>query len=195
MLAPGTYCLRCRTADPLSADATGRTVYVCGRCGAQEERALVVDSAIRTAETPRGMKHWTAGALIERNDTFLVMRKRQWPYLWDVIAGHLGPDEDPAVAAAREVAEETGLTLRGPHLVFHGEIYPDPCRRGATLHEWSLYRGPADGALRPDDREVAELRWATAHELAELPFVRPAYVLFDTIRLWEEVPVRQKSTS
>lgn len=165
-------------------------MYVCGRCGAQEERALVVDSAIRSRETPRGMKHWTVGALIERGDTFLVMRKRQWPYLWDVIAGHLGPGEEEAKAVGREVEEETGLRLVRPRLVFKGEIFPDPCRRGAILHEWSLYRGPADGALIPDDREVAELRWATVHELAELPLVRPAYVLFDTIRLWEEVPVR-----
>lgn len=186
MLVPGTYCLACFAPDPRERRSQGRTILVCAACGSEAPRALIVDPAVRTEETPRGLKHWTAGALIERDGRFLLMQKQSWPYLWDVVAGHLGPGEEPEAAAAREVAEETGLTFRDSWLAYRGEIFPDPCRRGANLHEWHLFRGRADGDLRLDGREVRELRWVTRKEMFDLPFVRPAYVLFDAIRIWEE---------
>lgn len=169
--------------------------YQCKSCGAQHPRALIVDQRVRAEETPRGIKHWTVGALIERDDRFLLLHKRQWPFLWDILAGHLEVDEDPAVAVGREVQEESGLELRDPRLVFRREIFPDPCRRGALVHEWSVYRGNADGLLRPDASEVRELRWVTRKEMLILPFVRPAYVLFDSIRLWEEARFRNKKNA
>lgn len=186
LLPPGEYCLRCSAKSPHEEKTDGSVMYRCGFCGAREPRTLILDPAVRTEEAPRGLKHWTAGALIEREGTFLVMRKRTWPYLWDVIAGHLKPGEEPEVAVIREVEEETGLRLVHPQLVFRGEIFPDPCRRGVNLHEWFLYRGGADGELRPDAREVAALRWVTRGELYGLPFVRPAYAMFDALRLWDE---------
>lgn len=138
-------------------------------------------------ETPRGIKHWTVGALIEKDNHFLLIHKRQWPFLWDILAGHLEVGEDPAVAVGREVKEESGLELLDPQLVFHGEIFPDPCRRGALVHEWYVYHGKAGGLLRPDSREARELRWVTREEMLALPFVHPAHVLFDAIGLWEEL--------
>ena len=186
MRVPGTYCLRCAASSPREEIVAGAPRYLCDSCGAREPRALILDLQTRTDETPRGLKHWTVGALIERDGAFLLMHKRGWPHLWDVIAGHLEVGEEPEAAVLREVTEETGLLLRDPHLVFRGEIFPDPCRKGVNVHEWYLYRGGADGELRPDAREVAEIRWVTREELYGLPLVRPAYFMFDIIRLWDE---------
>lgn len=191
MLPPGTYCLSCSAPNPQGEHREGRSAFFCGSCECRAPRALILDGETKTKETPRGLKHWTVGALIEREGKFLVMHKRTWPYLWDVIAGHVGPAEDPEAAVFREVAEETGLRLAKPTLAFHGEIFPDPCRRGVNLHEWYLFRGSAEGELRPDPREVAELRWVTLAEMVGLPFVRPAYVLFDVIHFWDKLSFKK----
>lgn len=193
MLLPGVYCLRCSARDPEAETASGITIYHCRACGAREPRALVLDTETRTEETSRGLKHWTVGALIERDGKFLIMLKKTWPYLWDMIAGHLTTGEDPAAAVVREVSEETGLRFVEPSRVFQGEIFPEPCRRGVNIHEWYLFRGTADGEVRPDPREVAELRWVTHAEMVGLPFGRPAYYIFDAIGFWKEIPANKNS--
>jgi hypothetical protein len=58
-----------------------------------------------------------------------------------------------------------------------------------------VYRGQAAGSLCPDAREVRELRWVTREEMRTLPFVRPAYVLFDAIGLWEEAHAQNKKNA
>lgn len=186
MLPPGTYCLSCSAPNPSEDRRDGRSEFVCGSCGRRAPRVLILDRETRTEETKQGLKHWTVGALMERDGKFLVMHKRTWPYLWDVIAGHLTVGEDPAAAVVREVLEETGLHFMEPKLVFQGEIFPEPCRRGVNIHEWYLFRGTADGEVRPDPLEVAELRWVTLPEMVGLPFGRPAYYIFDAIGIWKE---------
>lgn len=172
----------------------GVTWYRCQACAAREPRALIVDLKLRTEETHRGYKHWTVGALMERDGTFLLLQKRQWPFLWDVPAGHMEVNEDPMDAVRREVEEETGLQIINPDLVFHEEIFPDACRRGAVIHEWHVYRGQATGSLQPSDDEARELRWVRPSEMLSLPFVRPAYVIFDAMHLWNDpLFVKEKS--
>jgi 8-oxo-dGTP pyrophosphatase MutT (NUDIX family) len=140
---------------------------------------------VQTEETSRGYKHWTVGALIEQDNAFLLLQKRQWPFLWDIPAGHLEVGEDPSEAVRREVREESGLELLEPRLIFHGEIVPDACRRGAIVHEWYVYSGQVTGTLHPSADEARDLRWVTRKEMMTLPFVRPAYVIFDTLNIWD----------
>lgn len=195
MLSPGTYCVVCGALSPREEDHDGVRWYHCGSCGAEQPRALIVDPRVRMEETPRGIKHWTVGALIEKDNHFLLIHKRQWPFLWDVLAGHLEVGEEPTAAVVREVREESGLELINPRLVFHGEIFPDTCRRGACVHEWYVYRGWVSGTLHPSAEEARELRWVTREEMLALPFVRPAYVLFDTIGLWEAAGFHNKKNA
>lgn len=42
----------------------------------------------------------------------VLVQFRPWPPGWELPGGHLEAGEDPAVTAAREVAEETGYTVR-----------------------------------------------------------------------------------
>jgi 8-oxo-dGTP pyrophosphatase MutT (NUDIX family) len=57
------------------------------------------------------------GALIrDRNNCVYLqrrsMKRRQLPGAWDIVGGHVEPDETPERALAREVSEETGWRLR-----------------------------------------------------------------------------------
>jgi 8-oxo-dGTP pyrophosphatase MutT (NUDIX family) len=47
----------------------------------------------------------------------VLVQFRPWPPGWELPGGHVEPGEDPAVTAAREVAEETGYTVRITGLV------------------------------------------------------------------------------
>jgi 8-oxo-dGTP pyrophosphatase MutT (NUDIX family) len=54
-------------------------------------------------------------AIVQRGR--VLVQFRPWPPGWELPGGHVEPGEDPAVTAAREVAEETGCTVRITGLV------------------------------------------------------------------------------
>jgi len=120
-----------------------------------------------------------------RDGSALLIRRATEPFKgsWDIPGGFCEQHELPAEAAAREVAEETGL----------------PCRITATLGMWLDTYGPQEPngeqevtlnvcfvaeALddrqepRPDPREVQEIGWFRPDSLpADLAFpkhIRPA---------------------
>ncbi len=74
---------------------------------------------------------------------------------WTVPKGKLEPDEDHAVAALREVEEETGLRCAlGPELP--STSYRDRRDRPKLVRYWAMT--PVDGTFTPTD-EVDALRW------------------------------------
>ncbi len=90
--------------------------------------------------------------------------KDVWPGLWDLaVGGVVGSGEDYLAAAERELEEELGVT--GTALEPLGEeTFADErvrcrCRMYATVH---------DGPVSFPDGEIAEARWVTPAELADL---------------------------
>jgi dATP pyrophosphohydrolase len=76
----------------------------------------------------------------------LLLERRSPPGFWQSVTGSLEGGESPADAAARELAEETGLTARG--LANLGLV-----QRFPVLPEWSSRFGP-------DVRENVEYAFA-----------------------------------
>jgi 8-oxo-dGTP pyrophosphatase MutT (NUDIX family) len=80
---------------------------------------------------------------------------------WYVIGGAIDPGEEPALAAAREAFEETGLIVRPERLI---GIYADPVVRYSNGDE-VLYTAAAflcrvvGGELKIGDDESLEIRW------------------------------------
>ena len=80
---------------------------------------------------------------------------------WYVIGGALDPGEEPALAVAREVREETGLIVRPERLV---GVYTDPVVRYSNGDE-VLYTAATflcrivGGELKIGDDESLEIRW------------------------------------
>jgi ADP-ribose pyrophosphatase YjhB (NUDIX family) len=94
-----------------------------------------------------------AGALIEQEGTLLLAQRgpgSAFPGTWNLPAGYCEADEPPATAAAREVAEETGLLVQIGQLEDVYFFDDDPRGNGLLL----VYEaGIVGGELGEDDRE------------------------------------------
>ncbi len=103
---------------------------------------------------------------------------------WLYPGGHVDPDEDPAQAAVREVAEETGIAavvigepaFTHPAVRSHAapwaiiEMDVNDAKVGAHRHIDLVYVCRASGGeLAAQVEEVAGVRWVPVADLAGLP--------------------------
>ena len=138
--------------------------------------------------------HWLdakpcAGALVTRDGRLLLVRRAHdpWRGLWDVPGGFCGPEEHPEAAAAREVREETGLTIRvGGFLGMWIDRYAasGPNADKVTLNIYFHAVADGQGEARTDPNEVAEIGWFAPDELpTDVAF--PKHVP-EVLRAWRE---------
>jgi ADP-ribose pyrophosphatase YjhB (NUDIX family) len=166
----------------------GRLVRFCSCCGAPLPTPPPVTCA--ACDT----SHWLdakpcAGALVTREGRLLLVRRAHdpWRGLWDVPGGFCGPEEHPEAAAAREIREETGLTVHvGGLLGMWMDRYAPsgPDSEKVTLNIY--FHATADGRAAPatDPNEVAEIAWFAPEDLpSELAF--PGHVPA-VLRAWKE---------
>ncbi len=114
----------------------------------------------------RGLWHKAVNVLLFSSDGRLYLQRRAankdvWPDAWDVSVGeHLKPGESAIDGAHRGLEEELGVS--GVLLTALGEITSARIDIPALdLHDYEFqqsFRGTYDGAMRPDPREVAEIR-------------------------------------
>jgi 8-oxo-dGTP pyrophosphatase MutT (NUDIX family) len=111
------------------------------------------------------------GLLVDRNreaaHAVLIGRyDRRGRLLWSLPKGHVEPGESPAVAAAREVEEETGI--RGHVIAELGTIdfwfVADGQRVHKTVHHFLLES--ESGELSNADVEIDEVAWVPLDELS-----------------------------
>jgi ADP-ribose pyrophosphatase len=79
-------------------------------------------------------------------------------YLWELVAGHKEPGEDPLKGAQRELQEETGYTAKRIRKLF--EIFPSP---GLLSEQMNIYLAEdlTKGKARPEDDEKISQRILT----------------------------------
>lgn len=127
----------------------GRAREICPACGWVHYEQLKVGAAVVIEQT---------GALL------LLQRARQpWRGFWNLPAGYVEVDEDPARAAERETFEETGLQVKTSELL--GAYYFDNDPRGngvLLLYECEVVDGDLRGSY-----ESQKMRYFTANEIPE----------------------------
>jgi ADP-ribose pyrophosphatase len=82
-------------------------------------------------------------------------------YLWELVAGHKEPREDPAAGAHRELMEETGYTAKRVRKLF--DIFPSPGLLGERMDIY-LAEGLTKGKARPEDDEQISTKIVTLAE-------------------------------
>lgn len=112
------YCTLCGTQlEPIVSEERERAF--CPQCRRIQYRQIKVG----------------AGALIEQNDRILLLQRNHEPFrgCWNLPAGYVEYDENPAQTAIREVFEECGLHVKVERLVDVYFFADDPRGHGILL--------------------------------------------------------------
>ena len=111
-------------------------------------------------------------AVVDRDDRLLLGANVQWtPRRYSLLAGFVEPGESFEAAVVREVWEEAGARVRNPrYLGSQPWPFPASIMVGFTA-ELDPEQDPA--SVRPDQHEIADLRWFTRDELAREAHLLP----------------------
>lgn len=92
-------------------------------------------------------------ALTEADEVVLIRQYRHGidDVTLEIPGGLVDEGEEPAVAAARELAEETGYTGDAPVLL--GEVHPNPAIQTNVCSTWLVRNAALEHPPRPDDDE------------------------------------------
>jgi ADP-ribose pyrophosphatase YjhB (NUDIX family) len=119
---------------------------------------------------------WLLGvtAVVVRGDEVLLVRRSDNGH-WSPVTGIVDPGEHPAVTAAREVIEETGVTCTVEALVSVSVTEPVVHANGdrAQYVDHTFLCRYADGEPYPADDESTHAGWVS---LGDLPAMKPAYL-------------------
>jgi len=111
---------------------------------------------------------WLPGvsAVVVHDDGRLLLGRRADNGLWAIVSGILEPGEQPALAAVREVLEETGIEVEVERLI----AVLDGLRLGFTrvpLYSLIFHCRAVGGALERHPLECADVGWFGSDELPE----------------------------
>jgi ADP-ribose pyrophosphatase len=131
-------------------------------------KGRIVDLRVERVTLPNGhavelelMRHPGASAVAAVDEARQVVLIRQYRhaaggYIWELPAGVLaGPDEAPAVCAARELREEAGLVAG--ELRQLGTIFTTPGFCDERIHLFLAERLTADAHAHEADEVIAEI--------------------------------------
>ena len=152
------YCPRCGT--PVGREFIfGSERPVCPACG----WIFFADPKVAVA------------VLVEQDGRILLVQRANEPYrgLWTLPAGFVNAGEDPALAAARECLEETGLSVEITGLI---DIVAG--REHARGSDFVIfYRGRAAPGEPQADDDAAAVGWFERASLPELAFKSTSHIL------------------
>ena len=114
---------------------------------------------------------WLPGvsAVVTRDDGRLLLGRRADNGRWAVVSGIPDPGEEPAAAAAREVAEETGVVAEVLALtsVATSEVVTYPNGDVAQFLDLCFWCRATGGEARVADDESTEVGWFAADALPQ----------------------------
>ena len=111
--------------------------------------------------------HYSVGAIVKKNDKYLLIDRVNIPLGFAGLAGHIDDDEPPEVAIKREVMEESGLSVSSCKILFEEEILWNYCS-SAKAHKWWLYECEVQGTIAQNKVETKSIGWYTKEEIKNL---------------------------
>jgi isopentenyl-diphosphate delta-isomerase len=129
----------------------------------------VIEIVSRRRMREENLRHRSVAIVVTNSKGELLVHRRAddkdvFAGWWDLAAGGVvGVGETYAAAATRELSEELGVTMAAPMFVTSGRHDDEHSRE--ICH---VYQVVHDGPFRFDDGEVAEARFVTPDQLADL---------------------------
>lgn len=154
------------------------------------------------------IRHFTASAVVLDDEDRVLLVHHNKMGLWIYPGGHVDPNESPAEAAVREVAEETGIqaavlgepTFTHPAVVRHAapwtiiEMDVTDTRNGRHRHIDFVYVCRARGGILTTQlEEVADARWVPAVDLAGLTTPAELPELVTAATRWAKTQMMNRS--
>ncbi len=187
------YCFVCGvpSVEKNTVESTDgpHTRFTCTTCHETSDRVRIWDPGmIQYFDEAENLVHEGAGTIVqnERGEVLLFMRTK-YPFLWTIPGGHMSPGEDPKVAALRELAEETGITVTDAVPLFTGTVTGDECMGGADIHIWHLYLVTTNAATITLDGEGSSYGWFPASAI-------PKECTFPVLYLFNQPSVQKALT-
>lgn len=127
----------------------------------------MADPKLGTSKDGKPM-HYSVGALIKKDDKYLLIDRVKIPLGFAGLAGHIDEGEDAIKALSREVEEESKLKIENYELLFEEEIDWNVCSRGIGIHYWYLFRCDVSGEPVRNPAEAKSIGWYSADEIKKL---------------------------
>ncbi len=112
--------------------------------------------------------HHSVGAVIKRDNKYLLIERREFPLGFAGLAGHIDEGEEPKAAVVREVFEEGGLEVTNAKLLYSEMVEWNECSYHVKGHFWHLYECETKGELKIDAHEAKSFNWYSAEEIKHL---------------------------
>lgn len=130
---------------------------------------FVLELRVKVGHDPLQLPGVTAVVLDEDNRVLLVQRADTGR--WTLVTGCLDPGEQPAVGAAREVAEETAVLVHVDRLLSVTAMPLMSFANGDQAYWLDVTFGchPVGGQARVNDDECIDVGWFGLDELPDMP--------------------------
>ncbi len=115
------------------------------------------------------LMHFSVGAVIkDGKGKFLLIDRKNPPYGFAGVAGHVDEGEDYLTAFFREVREESGLRVVMYDRKFREEIVNNTCKRGVSVHYWYLFECFCKGKIRIEKSGAKSIGWYSKEEVRQM---------------------------
>ncbi|HOX40652.1 MAG TPA: GAF domain-containing protein [bacterium] len=161
-------CYSCGNSIITEVNIGNKKHYYCASCEKTLERFRTLGNEVFEEKSGKEIKHVTlAVAIFNKQGQILLVKRRVWPYLYALPAGHMERGETPEDGIKREMIEELGLNLSGLSLIYHKTI-PDECRYGGNIHEWYLFKTTINEEIIFENSEIEKFGWYSLPETEKL---------------------------
>ena len=111
------------------------------------------------------LMHYSVGAIIKRDNKYLLIDRQKEPFGMAGIAGHVDMGEDEITALYREVREEAGLFVNKHEMLLKEEVFNNICSKGVDVHYWYLFQCEVLGNIIWNEGETKSIGWYKEEEI------------------------------
>ncbi|MFA4996273.1 MAG: PAS domain S-box protein [Patescibacteria group bacterium] len=177
-------CINCLSENVSTVVEKNHIFYYCSNCGEKNTRVIDNDGQNYSTKENGLIKHVTIGAIIEKKDNILLIKRQKFPYGFGIPTTHLHYEESVEEALSRLFVDKVGLDLKSKKLILHQTLI-DPCRYGAELHECYIFRCKIKD-FNFIGTSQASLVWQKKDGLKDVDLISNAKIILSRINFFEK---------